>query len=639
MLANSKIIVIFIVGIFSWLIHADNPITTKEFAKNTIEGLPVDSQSFSKAYMSPMIGEKQLSTPSGTKFDVSLSCPTSNAFLEVMAQTSSTGDISFLQFSRDKDVDGVIDSVKRFPKMVSGVCTTGLISCTPGTWSDCVGYKWNGKDDNLSLIETGIGNLGGCYCINQSCGDSSRSQRIISSIVTDLGTAAASALANNNPQYSISGAQTTGSIAKFYGQKLVGCGEGSATTMASYYQNPQNIESAANSYKTDANGIYQLIANSDIAKNSLTTRQFCTINRNTSDRAMRLSDIVSYSGGDGGVHSCAGDGCLELTLGRIGNDYWSGYCDIRHQKVSFYVNMPERIKRATLVSAKWDDWIRVSVNNQKLYAYPYPDWDGQTIDGKRCEWSTSWSARPNVNFTDLIKQKGRIDFKIDVQIAGSGEGYAYAQVLVDESCGLDQEWIANSCEVIDEDKNCKLKNETIDGVQTYKDYHPTGKTPIASERSISNSCDAKIKRNWWKVEREYECITNSEFDFSKGIARNAIVQTSAKKDGFNDVINGVTKVNELILPDIETQSNCTNACKVKRKKDKVSVSAQGPVTNRINEDWEILYRKCTGENQNICPNEAGEQVTTSCSCLNEFDTASTMMQSLRQAAQELICSK
>jgi hypothetical protein len=37
-----------------------------------------------------------------------------------------------------------------------------------------------------------------------------------SSIVTDLGTAAANALASNNPQYTISGAQTTGAIAKFY---------------------------------------------------------------------------------------------------------------------------------------------------------------------------------------------------------------------------------------------------------------------------------------------------------------------------------------------------------------------------------------------------------------------------------------
>lgn len=619
--------------------YAEDPITTKEFVKKTLESFPVSNSDFEKAYMNPMIGGEQLSTPNGTKFDVSLSCPTSNAFLEVMAQTASTGDISYLQFSRDKDLDGTVDVVKNFPKAVSGVCTTGLISCTPGTWNHCVGYKWDGKNDNLSLIETGIGNLGGCYCINNSCGDSGRSQRIISSIVTDLGAAAANALASSNPQYAISGAQTTGAIAKFYGQKLVGCGDGSAVTMTDYYKNPTNIENAANGFKTDIDGIYQLVANSSAAQKSRTRIESCTINRNTSHKKTELSDILSYNGGEGGVHRCASDGCLELVLGKIGDNYWGGYCNIQHQKVSFYVNMPERIKQATLVNAKWDDWIKVAANNQTIYAHPYADWDGQTIGGRRCEWGTSWNERPNVDFTDLIKQKGKIDFTIDVEVAGGGEGYAYAQVLVDESCMLDQEWITNSCEAIDQNKKCRLKSEIIDGVQTYKNYHPTGKTPISSERNIGGTiCDTKISRDWWKVKREYECKINENFDFSKGIERNAVIKSSTATDGFNDVVNGVTTANDLILPDVGIQASCTNACKTKRKKDKVSVSGQGPVTDKVGEDWETLYRKCTGENQNICPNEAGEQVVTACSCLNEFGTASVMMQSLRQAAQGLICS-
>jgi len=624
---------------FNMLAYAEDPVTTKAFVNQTLKDFPINNNDFEQAYMNPMIGGEQLSTPNGTKFDVSLSCPTSNAFLEVMAQTSSTGDISYLQFSRDKDLDGTVDSVKNFPKSVSGVCATGLISCTPGTWNDCVGYKWDGKNDNLSLIETSVGSLGGCYCINNSCGDSGRSQRIISSIVTDLGTAAANALASSNPQYALSGAQTTGAIVKFYGQKLVGCGKGSATNMVGYYQNPQDIESAADSYKTDVDGIYQLIANSSTANKSLTKTESCTIKRNTSHKKTELSDILSYNGGEGGVHSCAGEGCLELVLGRIGDNYWGGYCNIQHQKVSFYVNMPERIKQATLINARWDDWIKVAANNQTIYAHPYADWDGQTIGGRKCEWSTSWNERPNSDFTNLIKQKGRIDFTVDVQVAGGGEGYAYAQVLVDESCQLDQEWITNSCEVIDQDKKCKLKSEVIDGVQTYKNYHPTGKTPIVSERNIGGtSCDTKISRNWWKVEREYECKTNTEFDFSKGIERNAVIQSSTVTDGFNDIVNGVTTTNDLILPEVAIQASCTNACKTKRKKDKVSITGQGPITDKVGEDWETLYRKCAGENQNICPSEAGEQVVTACSCLNEFGTASVMMQSLRQAAQGLICS-
>lgn len=614
-------------------------LTTKEFTQQSIQGLPTNAGDFSKAYMNPMIGSEQLSTPSGTKFDVNLSCPTSNAFLQVLAQASGTGDLSFLQFSRDTDLDGTTDVVKNFPKPVSGVCSTGLISCTAGTWEDCVGYKWDGQDDNLSLIETGIGALGGCYCINNTCGDAGKAQRIISSIVTDLGTAAANALAVHNPQYTISGAQTVGSIAKFYGQKLVGCGSGNATQLASYYQNPQNIETAATSYSADPSGIFQLVANSSAAQNSITTLKSCSINRHTSYKEANLEDIISYNGGTGGVHSCAAEGCLELVLGRIGDNYWGGYCNIQHQQVSFYVNLPDRIKKATLVNAKWDDWIRVAVNNQKIYAHPYDDWDGQTIGGRSCEWSTSWNTSPNIDFTNLIKQKGKIDFTVDVQVAGAGEGYAYAQILVDESCALDQEWISNSCDVIEQDEQCKLKNETIDGVETYKNFHPTGKTPLAISRQIGGgSCDLRVERNWWRVEREYQCKTEDEFNFDEGIARNANIQASVTADGFSDVVGGETTQRSLDLPDIQAPQSCTNACKTKRIKDKVSVSGQGPVTEVTGQEWETLYRKCTGETQNICPNEEGEQVITQCSCLNEFGTASVMMQSLRQAAQGLVCT-
>ncbi|SMN15739.1 hypothetical protein CRYPA_1745 [uncultured Candidatus Thioglobus sp.] len=634
-----KLIVLFLLSLNAL---ATSTISVQEFTTQSIQGIPTNAKDFASGYMNPMLGNGQLSTPNGTTFDVSLSCPTSKSFLSVLAQPSATGDLSYLQFSRDKNLDGNIDSVKTFTKPVSGVCSTGLISCTPGTWDDCTGYKWNGDNDNLSLIETGVGNLGGCYCINKSCGDAGRSQRIISSIVTDLGAGAANALTKSNPQYAISSAKTTGSMAQFYGQKLVGCGEGNATQMASYYQNPQNIESESSSLANNADGVYQLIANSPAAKKSITTAKSCSIARHTSYKNIKLEDIISYNGGTGGIHSCAGEGCLELVLGNSSERIY-GWCDIHQRKASFYVNMPERIKKATLINAVFDDWARIALNGSKLFAGPVSqglgDWDGKTIvPGKSCEYSTVWRPRPNVDFTSLIKKKGKHDFTIDVQVADWGFAYAYAQILVDESCSLDQEWLSNSCETVEQDKKCTLKNETIDGVQTYKNYHPTGKTPIATQRQVGGgSCDLNLKRNWWRVDREYECKTNIDLNFDEAIARNASVQDSATTQGYSDIVDGVTTSATFDLPDIKI-SSCSNACKTKRIKDKVSVSGQGPVSSKTGQEWETLYRKCTGENQNICPNEQGEQVITQCSCLNEFSTASTMMQSLRQAAQDLICT-
>lgn len=362
-------IIIFILFIFGLSASAEETITIKEFVQNTVVDLPITAQDFSKAYMNPMLGNGQLSTPNGTKFDVSLSCPTSNAFLQVLAQAGSSGDLSFLQFSRDKNLDGMIDQVQSFPKPVSGVCTTGLISCDVGTWNNCLGYKWDAQNDNLSLIETGIGNLGGCYCINKSCGDAGKSQRIISSIVTDLGAGAASALTKSNPQYAISSAKTTGSMAEFYGQKLVGCGDGNATQLASYYRNPQNIESESSNLANNADGIYQLVANSAAAQKSITSSKGCSITRQTSYQNVQLEDIISYNGGTGGMHSCAGDGCLELTLGNSEERIY-GWCDVHRREVGFYVNMPERIVKAALINVVFDDWARVALNGTKIFAGP-----------------------------------------------------------------------------------------------------------------------------------------------------------------------------------------------------------------------------------------------------------------------------
>lgn len=164
------------------------------------------------------------------------------------------------------------------------------------------------------------------------------------------------------------------------------------------------------------------------------------------------------------------------------------------------------------------------------------DWDGKTIvPGKSCEYSTVWRPRPNIDFTSLLKQAGRKDFTIDVQVADLGFAYAYAQVLVDESCKLDQEWITNSCETIEQDEKCTLKNETIDGVQTYKNYHPTDKTPIAISRQIGGgSCDLEVERSWWRVEREYDCKTNIDLSFDEGIQRNVVIQDSVTSEGFNE---------------------------------------------------------------------------------------------------------
>jgi hypothetical protein len=623
---------------FSKVMATTETISVKEFATNSIQGLPNSADSLNTKLLSPMVGGGQMTTAGGSKFDAKIMCAnSSSSFLEVFAQPGAAGDLSYLQFSRDTNLDGTIDNVSTFPKPTSGVCSNGIISCKAGTWEDCVGYKWNADNDNLTLIETGIGSLGGCYCINGSCGDPKRTGRIVSTIVGDIGSSAASTLASKNPKYTISNSLVTGPIAKFYGQKLEGCGKGDINKLASYGSNPANLESEANNLKTSTDGIYELISTSAAAKKNIVGIKSCNVKRNTITKNINLDDIISYNGGTGGIRNCSTPGCLELVLGRVGDNYWGGWCSVYNQKVSFYVDMPERIQKAKLVRAKYDDWIRVSANNQKIWAHPYSDWDGRSIGGRRCEWSTSWNQAPNIDFTSLLKQKGKVDFGIDVQVAGGGEGYAYAQVFVDESCKLEQEYITNQCESIQNDEKCTLKNEWIDGVQTYKNFHPTSKSPIATEKEIGGaSCGLKVSRNWWDIKREYQCKTDIEFNFDKALERKNAISNSSTTNGYNDLVDGTTTKRTLSLPDIKTAS-CTNSCKTRRIKTGSTVTSDGTKSTTGNE-FETLYRKCTGEEQNICPNEQEETVIKQCGCLNEFGEVSTMMNAMRYAAQDLMCT-
>jgi hypothetical protein len=52
------------------------------------------------------------------------------------------------------------------------------------------------------------------------------------------------------------------------------------------------------------------------------------------------------------------------------------------------------------------------------------------------------------------------------------------------------------------------------------------------------------------------------------------------------------------------------------------------------------YKPCVEEATNTwrCPVETGEQMVDNCKCINNFGQAATIMQAIRQAGQDFICS-
>lgn len=170
---------------------------------------------------------------SGTEsFNAKITCNSgqnpSTDFLEVAMQTGSTGDITTLYVKLNKDLQGSYDAVMNVTNQtgaISGVCANGVISCVPGTWNSCKYWRWK-VNSNLDLIveSVNLDQLGGCYCINNSCG-SNLAVLNASVVIKDIGGGIAGAFQAIKPEYAISAVSMdpSGMSIRYAGQNMSGC--------------------------------------------------------------------------------------------------------------------------------------------------------------------------------------------------------------------------------------------------------------------------------------------------------------------------------------------------------------------------------------------------------------------------------
>ena len=141
-----------------------------------------------------------------------------------------------------------------------------------------------------------------------------------------------------------------------------------------------------------------------------------------------LAGVIKYVSGPTNIQTC-GEGCVDIWLGQVGDDYWNGYCTIYENEMQFEVIKPEAIIDAKLTYAKWDDYMQVLVGGTKIWSGPNGNFPPET--GGKCELGTSWAATPNVDMTSLLKTSGVVPFKIRASVTGQGEAYAKLRVHFD----------------------------------------------------------------------------------------------------------------------------------------------------------------------------------------------------------------
>jgi len=585
----------------------------------------------------PMTSDGQLTTPDNTRFSAQLGCGSKDSFLELFVLPGATGDLETVTFKQDTTYDGEFDTSVRPGVHISGVCGNGFISCTKGTWEDCQAYEWRAEDKILSGSPTSVSKLGGCYCINNSCGPG-LVWKNLEQILQNLASGAATALTRKNSHYAITEITTAETVATVFGQSTSACEDNKKPVNTDYMKDPHKLKLDAFANK-GFNDVYQLIFNSEANTDSGSENRGCTIRRTIRINETSLDDIIDYESGKGDVFPCGGD-CLRLVLGRIGDDYWSADCGHFQHNVSFNVIRPDRIKSAILIRAKWDDWINVQLEGRKIYAGPR-NWNLGTVPSP-CELSTSWDRKPNVDFTHHLKTPGRKDFEVHVYVAGKGEGYAYADINVDTSCYLEDDDIHDTCSAWKKDRDCDLYEEITDEVTTVSEFYPTGLAPLPQTRDvIGRDCLFKVKRDYFEIKRTYRCKADRDYTFDQELDRSAYITANTTESAYKDKINvdgeTVYKDGKLVILDTIAVDTCTKACKTRRQIVDNAVSHSGVVSERTtsNTKWQYTYKACV---DNTCPHGDDEEILADCECLDQFSEAVASMHSIRMAGGDAICS-
>jgi hypothetical protein len=225
-----------------------------------------------------------MTTMDGTvSFSGQIQCPNSQRFMEVHIQPGATGDIDTFIVSQDTTFSGNLNYTYEVPFPVSGICANGVIACNPGTWTNCQTYEWTcNSSGEVSLAVVPLTALGGCFCINNSCGTDLVFGNT-PSIMNVIGGGVAAAIQATDTRYAISDVEIDGMDATYYGQNSGGCVASSSmpTNAEQYYYNPGNMSSdAAAEAATEAatpTSVYSTLETSDAAGNYQTTA--CTIAR------------------------------------------------------------------------------------------------------------------------------------------------------------------------------------------------------------------------------------------------------------------------------------------------------------------------------------------------------------------------
>ncbi len=234
---------------------------------------------------------------------------------------------------------------------------------------------------------------------------------------------------------------------------------------------------------------------------------------------------------------------------------------------------------------------------------------------------------------------------------------------ISKECSVEK--VVIGCSVIEQGnctgvENCSLVDEIWDGVPIIRAGVRTGLNPLGG---CLNVCGSVQCFPWIRKVLRYLCPVNAAIEDPS--PRLSKVEATTRWDRGEGIIHyddlmkqrgnwELYPDKQIVIGRGDPVSECENVCKVKVLRLNTQV-AQSNILNQttgqydpfvaksylVNPDKEAYFYKRCEENvdgYSYCPVESNEVLVEDCRCRNDFNHAVLMMQVLRMAGQDIICS-
>lgn len=597
-----------------------------------------DSDALQQNYVTPGLAGQSISTVDNSRtFAPNIACQKTATMLEVLVQPSGTGDLGSVTIARDTDLDGTVDSTSKLPVPVSGICANGVVSCQPGSWNNCSFFRWDvDTAGSLKLTAVEMPKLAGCYCINNSCG-TNLAWGNMPSVLRDLGGGMIGALTTADPRYGIAEAVIDGPAIRYVGAQSTACSSSPALPQTAYRSNPAAIASDAYTAST-GNNVFQALKGSAIGAGTSLQYRHCAIERRVTVTQPLADDIITRLAG--GYSTIQKGASTDFLIGSpADNSLVGGSCALFDYRMVLRIGEPDRIVDARLAQFYFDDWAQIWIDGKLVLSDP-ASWVSNGFPPGKCERNQTWYSYPNLDLKSYLT-KGDHEIVLRVAVGDHGEAFGQIHVEIDTSCKT-LEQLVDGCGSLSADTQCKLDSELVDGVQTWINGVATGLKPLPQTRILGGSaCPTELARDFFLKDRTYRCSVDdiAKPDTSRGAyiidhsTETMLADRARQSDGsFN------TSTRPFSLPDRGTVSACEAVCKTRAPKANSEAAPDGVVGAKQNvpTGYDTFFHACVADNQ--CPVGPGEEIVSACGCLDDFPEAVVMMQTVRLAGADLVCT-